>query len=249
MIQALKRPIQIFILLLASVTVAYAQLPDFTELAEKLSPVVVNISTTRNATDGNIRRGGNNGMNDPMQEMFEQFFGMPFEQEDFDTESLGSGFLISADGYIVTSYHVISDADTIVVRLMDGQEFDATIVGEDPGSDLALLKIKANQLPFAKFGSADAVKVGEWVLAIGAPFGFDYTVTAGIVSAKGRGLRTEKYVPFIQTDVAINPGNSGGPLFNMKGEVIGINAQIVSRNGGYLGLSFAAQLKLNRSAQ
>ncbi len=153
---------------------------------------------------------------------------------------MGSGFIISEDGYILTNNHVIKDADSIVVGLSDEIDYPAKVIGTDPTSDLALLKIEVNRkLPVVKFGSSADLKVGEWVFAIGSPFGFDYSVTQGIVSAKGRGLQSDKYVPFIQTDVAINPGSSGGSLFNMKGEVVGVNSQIVSRTGGYLGLSFA----------
>lgn len=218
-------------------SVVFAQLPDFTHLSKELSPTVVNISSTRTSSAAEEYRfdGAPNEFND----MFQHFFGRPFPEE-FDSESLGSGFIISKDGYILTSNHVIQDSDEIVVRTIDGDEYDAKMVGADPGSDLALLKIEPDtELTPVKFGSSTDLQVGEWVVAIGAPFGFDYSVTAGIVSAKGRPLQTEKYVPFIQTDVAINPGNSGGPLFNMSGEVVGINAQIVSRSGGYLGLSFA----------
>lgn len=230
--------IRLFFPLMLFSLAAQAQLPDFTHLSKELSPTVVNISSTRSVSPSSQQRF--QGAPDEFQDMFQQFFGMPFSQEDYDTESLGSGFIISTDGYIMTSNHVIQDADEIIVRTIDGDEYTAKMVGADPGSDLALLKIEPeSELMPAKFGSSTDLLVGEWVVAIGAPFGFDYSVTAGIVSAKGRPLQTEKYVPFIQTDVAINPGNSGGPLFNMRGEVVGINAQIVSRSGGYLGLSFA----------
>ncbi|MFA6037986.1 MAG: DegQ family serine endoprotease [Legionellales bacterium] len=225
--------------LLVLSSAVFAQLPDFTHLSKELSPTVVNISSTRNA-EAIADQYRFDGAPDEFGDMFEQFFGRPFSPEEFDSESLGSGFIISKDGYILTSNHVIQDSDEIIVRTIDGDEYDAKMVGADPGSDLALLKIEPeNELVPVKFGSSTDLQVGEWVVAIGAPFGFDYSVTAGIVSAKGRPLQTEKYVPFIQTDVAINPGNSGGPLFNMRGEVVGINAQIVSRSGGYLGLSFA----------
>ncbi len=218
--------------------VANAQLPDFTHLSKELSPTVVNISSTRSAS--NAPQYQFEGAPDEFQDMFEHFFGKPFGPEEYESESLGSGFIISTDGYIMTSNHVIQDSDEIIVRTIDGDEYAAKMIGADPGSDLALLKIEPeSELHAVKFGSSTDLQVGEWVIAIGAPFGFDYSVTAGIVSAKGRPLQTEKYVPFIQTDVAINPGNSGGPLFNMRGEVVGINAQILSRSGGYLGLSFA----------
>lgn len=222
---------------------AFADLPDFSGYAESLSPAVVNISTTRTVKapqGGPMMFGGGDAQD--FNEIIQRFFGqnmMP-NGPDYNAESLGSGFLISDDGYILTNNHVILEADKIVVGLNDGVDYPAKVVGTDPTSDLALLKIEVDhKLPFLSFGSSAELKVGEWVFAIGSPFGFDYSVTQGIVSAKGRGLNTEKYVPFIQTDVAINPGSSGGPLFNMKGEVVGVNSQIVSRTGGYLGLSFA----------
>lgn len=222
---------------------ASADLPDFTGYAETLSPTVVNISTTRTikgTQGGPMVFGGPDAQE--FNEIIQRFFGqnmMP-NMPEYNAESLGSGFIVSEDGYILTNNHVIQEADKIVVGLNDGVDYPAKVVGVDSTSDLALLKIEAkNKLPTVTFGSSADLKVGEWVFAIGSPFGFDYSVTQGIVSAKGRGLNTDKYVPFIQTDVAINPGSSGGPLFNMKGEVIGVNSQIVSRTGGYLGLSFA----------
>jgi len=156
-----------------------------------------------------------------------------------EKSSLGSGFIVSSDGYILTNNHVIRDADEIIVRLSDRRELEAKLIGADERSDLAVLKVEASGLPAVELGDSDDLEVGEWVLAIGSPFGFDYTVTAGIVSALGRSLPNENYVPFIQTDVAINPGNSGGPLFNLEGEVIGINSQIYTRSGGFMGVSFA----------
>ncbi|MNQ86567.1 putative periplasmic serine endoprotease DegP-like precursor [compost metagenome] len=156
-----------------------------------------------------------------------------------EAQSLGSGFIISADGYVMTNNHVIADADEILVRLSDRSGFPAKLVGTDPRTDVALLKIEGKDLPIVKLGDSEKLKVGEWVVAIGSPFGFDHSVTKGIVSAKGRTLPNDTYVPFIQTDVAINPGNSGGPLFNMNGEVVGINSQIFTRSGGFMGLSFA----------
>jgi serine protease Do len=180
----------------------------------------------------------------PDREMFEDFFrrffgdgeGVP---EQFESPSLGSGFIISDDGYVVTNHHVVKDADEIIVKLVDRRELEAKLIGSDPKTDVALLKVEADDLPTLRLGTARQLKVGEWVLAIGSPFGFEHSVTAGIVSAKGRSLPSENYVPFIQTDVAINPGNSGGPLFNLDGEVVGINSQIYSRTGGFMGLSFA----------
>jgi serine protease Do len=213
-------------------------LPDFTELVEKQGPAVVNVSTTQLIRTPQMFQGiPNVPENDPFYEFFHRFAPqVPREQE---SQSLGSGFIISADGYILTNAHVVDRADKITVRLTDKREFKAKVIGADKRTDVALLKIDATRLPKITLGNPDKVKVGEWVLAIGSPFGFDSSVTAGIVSAKGRSLPQENYVPFIQTDVAINPGNSGGPLFNMKGEVIGINSQIYSRSGGYMGLSFS----------
>jgi serine protease Do len=215
---------------------AYAkELPDFTELVEKQGPAVVNISTTqiiRNAHGlPNLPEG------DPFYEFFRRFAPqMPREQE---SQSLGSGFIISADGYIMTNAHVVDSAEKITVRLTDKREFRAKVIGADKRTDVALLKIEATGLPKITVGDPNQLKVGEWVVAIGSPFGFDSSVTAGIVSAKGRSLPQDNFVPFIQTDVAINPGNSGGPLFNMNGEVVGINSQIYTRSGGSMGLSFA----------
>lgn len=212
-------------------------LPDFTALVEENAPAVVNISTEQKRASGQQQ----------MPEMLRRFFeGMEDQlpMPESEGESLGSGFVISRDGYILTNHHVVADATRIIVRMQDGSEKDAELIGSDPRSDLALLKIEGNGLPVVSIGSSSKLKVGEWVLAIGAPFGFESTVTAGIVSAKGRSLPSENYVPFIQTDVAINPGNSGGPLFNLDGEVIGINSQIVSRSGGFMGLSFAIPIDL-----
>jgi serine protease Do len=219
-------------------SVAANSLPDFTELVEKQGAAVVNVSTTQIIRTPQMFQGVPNlPENDPFYEFFRRFAPQaPHEQE---SQSLGSGFIISADGYILTNAHVVDRADKITVRLTDKREFKAKVIGTDKRTDVALLKIEANGLPKVMLGNPDQIKVGEWVLAIGSPFGFDSSVTAGIVSAKGRSLPQENFVPFIQTDVAINPGNSGGPLFNMKGEVIGINSQIYSRSGGYMGLSFS----------
>ena len=212
-------------------------LPDFTALVEENAPAVVNISTEQKRAVGQKQ----------IPEMLRRFFeGMEDQlpMPESEGESLGSGFVISKDGYILTNHHVVADATRIIVRMQDGSEKDAELIGSDPRSDLALLKVDGNGLPVVRIGSSAKLKVGEWVLAIGAPFGFESTVTAGIVSAKGRSLPSENYVPFIQTDVAINPGNSGGPLFNLDGEVIGINSQIVSRSGGFMGLSFAIPIDM-----
>lgn len=221
------------------------ELPDFTKLVEKHGPAVVNISTTQKVKQRRpqgLRQMPEQIPEGPFGDLFRHFYGDPRdngEQREFDAKSLGSGFIISQDGYVMTNHHVIKDADEILVRLTDRRELVAEVIGSDPRSDIALLKIDAEDLPVVSIGDSDDLKVGEWVLAIGSPFGFDYSVTAGIVSAKGRSLPRENYVPFIQTDVAINPGNSGGPLFDLDGKVIGINSQIYSRTGGFMGLSFA----------
>lgn len=217
-------------------------LPDFTDLVEKHGQAVVNISTVQTQQiDANHFFPGipNIPEDSPFYEFFRRHM-QPFSgPRKYESRSLGSGFIISKDGYILTNAHVVESANEITVRLTDKREFGAKVIGTDRKTDIALLKIDADDLPVVTQGSPDQLKVGEWVIAIGAPFGFENTVTAGIVSAKGRSLAQENYVPFIQTDVAINPGNSGGPLFNMKGEVVGINSQIYSRTGGFMGLSFA----------
>lgn len=220
-------------------------LPDFSKLVVKNGSAVVNISTTQTVNRPTLPRGleiPDLPEDSPFYDFFRRFFDdIP---ENYDVKSLGSGFIISEDGYILTSAHVINDATEIIVRLTDRREFEAEVVGADRRSDVALLKIGATGLPTLEVGDATKLKVGEWVLAIGSPFGFENSATAGIVSAKGRSLPNESYVPFIQTDVAINPGNSGGPLFNLDGKVVGINAQIYSRTGGYMGLSFAVPINL-----
>ena len=225
-----------------------AQLPDFTVLVEKNGPAVVNISTIQKAPEVehlNEPQRPNLPEGTPFDELFKHFFQNPgggyIPRE---TKSLGSGFIISSDGYVLTNHHVVKDADEIIVKLRDRRELEAKLIGSDPRTDVALLKIDASNLPVVEVGSDKQVKVGEWVLAIGSPFGLDYSVTAGIVSAKGRSLPGDNYVPFIQTDVAINPGNSGGPLFDMGGKVIGMNSQIYSRSGGYMGLSFAIPMDI-----
>lgn len=233
---------------LAATAVDAQGLPDFTDLAQKLSPAVVNISTSakQDRKTGDMR-GLPPGFSipnlpddSPLNDFFRHFFEDQGPGESAPRASLGSGFVVDASGYIISNYHVIKDADEVVVRLSDRRELTATVVGSDPRSDIAVLKIDSKQaLPALALGSSEKLKVGEWVLAIGSPFGFDHSVTAGIVSAKGRSLPNENYVPFIQTDVAINPGNSGGPLFNLKGEVVGVNSQIYSRTGGFMGVSFA----------
>ena len=215
-----------------------AQLPDFTDLVEKQGGAVVNISTTQAARNTLSQQLPQLDENDPFFEFFRRFAPNPGQRE-FQPQSLGSGFIISADGYILTNAHVIDAAEEVTVKLTDKREFKAKVIGADKRTDVALIKIEATGLPTLRFGDPAKLKVGEWVVAIGSPFGFDNTVTAGIVSAKGRSLPQENFVPFIQTDVAVNPGNSGGPLFNLRGEVVGINSQIYSRTGGFMGLSFA----------
>jgi len=234
--------IAVFFFLAASLSLAQVHdLPDFTELVEKQGPAVVNISTTQMIHAARATPQFPFDENDPMAEFFRHFGQRqsPGTPRDYESKSLGSGFIIGADGMILTNAHVVADADEVMVKLTDKREFKAKVLGADKRSDVALIKINATGLPVVKLGDVAKLRVGEWVVAIGAPFGFDNSVTAGIVSAKGRLLPQENYVPFIQTDVAINPGNSGGPLFNMKGEVVGINSQIFSRSGGYMGLSFA----------
>lgn len=224
-------------------------LPDFTELAEKQGPAVVNISITSVVHGGSV---GFPGMpnDENLQEFLRRFGipgmpGMPGQEggqdggQDYKSQSLGSGFIISSDGYILTNAHVVNEADEVLVKLYDKREFKAKIIGADKRTDVALIKIEATGLPKVVVGDPNTLKVGEWVAAIGSPFGLENTMTAGIVSAKGRALPQENYVPFIQTDVAINPGNSGGPLFNLRGEVVGINSQIYSKSGGSMGLSFS----------
>lgn len=240
---------QLFFVLLMSVMMAFtpatkAALPDFTQLAEQHGDEVVNISVTQNIS----RRSGLRGFphDDQMQELFKHF-GIPFpgmpgqgdRQPEYKNKSLGSGFIISHDGYVLTNAHVVKGADEVIVKLKDQREFKAKIVGFDKRTDVALLKIDATGLPSASIGDPTTLKVGQWVAAIGSPFGLENTMTQGIVSAIGRALPQENFVPFIQTDVAINPGNSGGPLYNLDGQVVGINSQIYSRSGGSVGLSFS----------
>ena len=237
----------VFALVLFQVSTAVAgRLPDFTELVEKNSPVVVNISTTQKIkrTHPVLPPGMEIPDEGPFGDLFRHFFGEEGEGREFKSQSLGSGFIISKDGYILTNNHVVDHADEIIVRFSDRRELKAKLVGHDKRSDIALLKVDADDLPAAKIGHSSRLKVGEWVLAIGSPFGFEQSVSVGVVSAIGRSLPSENYVPFIQTDVAINPGNSGGPLFNLDGEVVGINSQIYSRTGGFMGLSFAIPIDM-----
>jgi serine protease Do len=220
-----------------------AMLPDFTDLYERQGPAVVSIDVTQNVRR---QRFPDISEDDPFYEFFRRFGQIPRRgpEREFEQQSTGSGFIFSSDGYIVTNAHVVDDASEVLVRLSDRREFKAKVIGSDKRSDIALLKIDAKDLPKVTIGDPDKLKVGEWVVAIGKPFGLENTMTAGIVSAKGRDLPQENLVPFIQTDVAINPGNSGGPLFNMKGEVVGINSLIYSRTGGYMGLAFAVPIDI-----
>jgi serine protease Do len=242
---------------IVTMTAPAVSLPDFSEITARYGPAVVNISVTgmrKTAMDDSPEESGmrRHGLprvdpNDPFFEFFRRFqgpeFGMPGPQG-MPVRAQGSGFIISPDGVILTNAHVVRDAKEVIVKLTDRREFRAKVLGSDPKTDIAVLKIDAKSLPTVSLGSARNLKVGEWVLAIGSPFGFENSVTAGVVSAKGRSLPDDSFVPFIQTDVAVNPGNSGGPLFNTRGEVVGVNAQIYSQTGGYQGLSFAIPIDL-----
>jgi serine protease Do len=232
--------------------------PDFTDLVEKTGPAVVNIRVTQRVKQN--MNPGIPGDDEEMQEFFRRFFGQPpqqqmpqqpnrphnrkpgpqDQQEEEVPRGVGSGFIISADGYVLTNAHVVDGADEVYVTLTDKREFKAKIIGADKNSDVALVKIDGTNLPRLTMGASDKIRVGEWVIAIGSPFGLENTVTAGIISAKARDIGD--YLPLIQTDVAVNPGNSGGPLINMRGEVVGINSQIFSRSGGYMGISFAVPI-------
>lgn len=223
-------------------------LPDFSALVEQVGPAVVNISVTQKVGRSGATSGEDAFAGDPFYDFLRRFGvpvpGMPGNgggrrMPEQIQQGVGSGFIVSPDGYVLTNAHVVDGASEVTVKLTDKRDFKAKVVGVDKRTDVALLKIDASGLPFVKTGDAERTKVGEWVVAMGSPFGFENTVTAGIISAKARRLPDENYVPFIQTDVAINPGNSGGPLFNLAGEVIGINSQIYSRSGGFMGISFA----------
>jgi serine protease Do len=225
---------------------APAALPDFATLVQKYGPAVVNIDVSGTKKTGfNLGQGGGDEGSGNGNDPFFQFFrGLPFQfhfgvPQEVPMRGEGSGFIVSPDGIILTNAHVVRDADEVTVKLTDRRELKAKVVGIDPATDIAVLRINARNLPVVKLGDPANTRVGDWVIAIGSPFGFENSVTAGIISAKGRSLPGDTYVPFIQTDVAVNPGNSGGPLFNLAGEVIGINSQIYSRSGGYQGLSFA----------
>jgi serine protease Do len=219
-------------------------LPDFSALVDRYGAAVVNVSTTGN-TKVSTAAPDFPGMDpdDPFWQFFRRFQ-IPLPQHDVPMQGLGSGFIVSSDGVILTNAHVIDDAKEVTVKLTDKREFKAKVVGKDKQSDVAVLKINADRLPTVKLGDSDQVRVGTWVVAIGSPFGFENSVTAGIVSAKARSLPGDSYVAFLQTDVPVNPGNSGGPLFNLNGEVIGINSQIYTRSGGFQGLSFAIPINV-----
>lgn len=227
-------------------------LPDFTKLVEDTHQSVVNISTVKKVSSRGRSLGERPEFKGLPEEFLKHFFGMPQFRDgpqnkgpqEEQPHSLGSGFVISEDGYVLTNHHVIEGADEIIVRLRDRRELVAEVIGTDKRTDVALLKIDADDLPFAKIGDSSEVKVGQWVLAIGEPFGLDFTASHGIISALGRSLPDDTYVPFIQTDVPINPGNSGGPLFNLSGEVVGINSQIYSKTGGSMGLSFSIPINI-----
>ncbi|WP_338847612.1 DegQ family serine endoprotease [Massilia sp. W12] len=250
---ALFAPAALLVTPLAAHAAPASQLPDFAELVEKTGPAVVNIRTTEKAR---VQQGFPGFDDDDAQEFFRRFFGIPLprqqqpgpnqrrrnqpQAEEEVPRGVGSGFIISADGYVLTNAHVIDGADEVYVKLTDKREFKAKVVGLDKRTDVAVVKIEGNNLPRLTIGDSNKIRVGEWVIAIGSPFDLDNTVTAGIISAKARD--TGDYLPLIQTDVAVNPGNSGGPLINMRGEVIGINSQIYSRSGGYMGISFAVPI-------
>ncbi len=248
--RAMKRIVSSVILLgalLLPAVLSASALPEFREIVQQNSPAVVKIVVQQSAPSAGYGHPGPEEMPEYLRRFFEFRGGPPSPQEQM---AMGSGFIISSDGYIVTNNHVVEGADSVLVRLSDRREFDAQVIGTDPRSDLALLRVDARDLPSLTLASGDDLEVGEWVLAIGSPFGLDYSVTAGIVSAKGRSLPTENnenYVPFIQTDVAINPGNSGGPLFNLEGDVVGVNSQIFTRSGGSIGLSFAIPVSVVRN--
>jgi len=257
--QRIRVPLAVLLMLFISMPLAakVTGLPDFTELVEKTGPAVVNIRVTkfgtRNQRTPGDERGqrGEPGENHPeIPEFFRRYFDVPNDPRrgEPDRTGAGSGFIYEENGYILTNHHVIAEADEIIVRLADRREFEAELIGSDEASDIAVLKIEADEaLPFLQLGESESLKAGEWVAAIGSPFNFEQSVTAGIVSAKGRTNQAQQYVPFIQTDVAINRGNSGGPLLNMDGEVVGINSWILSSSGGYIGLSFSIPVEVATS--
>ena len=229
-----------FLFLVYTSSVYSSSYPDFTNIVEQNMPAVVIVNATRTASNPNTKNQfkAPPGVPDEFNDLFKKFFEENPNGQERRAPSSGSGFILSSDGYIMTNHHVVNGANKILIITNDKSSYEAKLIGTDKRSDLALLKIDAINLPTVKIASDDNVKLGEWVLAIGSPFGFNQTVTAGIVSGKQRKLAGDNYVPYIQTDVAINPGNSGGPLFNLSGEVIGVNAQIYSRTGGFMGVSF-----------
>lgn len=254
MIQKITLRFAVLLMLFASfpLTAKVSGLPDFTELVEKAGPAVVNIRVTqfgnRNPSRGDAEAAPEDHPEIP--EFFRRYFNVPGDPRgpQPDRTGAGSGFIYTEDGYVMTNHHVIEDADEIIVRLADRREFEAELIGSDESSDIAVLKIDSKKaLPYLHFGESESMKAGQWVAAIGSPFNFEQSVTAGIISAKGRTNRAQQYVPFIQTDVAINRGNSGGPLLNMEGEVVGINSWILSSSGGYIGLSFSIPVEVAMS--
>ena len=245
------RPLALIVLLTAFTTAAPAQtarnLPDFTSLMKQQGPAVVNVITKREAARSGRGAPGQQGQppEDPLLEFFRRFMPDAPERMPGPGLGLGSGFIVSQDGYVLTNAHVVAGDGEVTVRLADAKrEFKARVIGADERTDIALLKIEATGLPTVKLGKSEKLQPGEWVAAIGSPFGFENTITAGIVSATGRSLPAETYVPFIQTDVAVNPGNSGGPLMNLAGEVVGVNSMIYSQTGGYMGVSFAIPIEV-----
>jgi len=256
MLPRARQAFAVFIFLVVSsvaLSAGAADLPDFTGIVQKYGPAVVNVQAHYNSAS---ELSDNGGTPDDQQipDIFKRFFGMPIQPPDQGpdqgAESIGSGFIISADGYILTNNHVVDHADTVTVRLSDRRELTAKVVGTDPQYDIALLKVNASNLPVVTIGDSRSLKPGQWVVAIGSPFGFDHSVTAGIVSAVGRsfGALDQQYVPFIQTDVPINRGNSGGPLFNLQGQVVGVNSQIFSNTGGYQGIAFSIPIDIAMNA-
>jgi serine protease Do len=232
---------------------AQAQLPDFSDLVERVSPAVVNVSASRTAEHPGAGGGRPGSPEEQLEELLRRFHGqpgMPPMPQMIPRTSMGTGFVIEADGYVLTNHHVIDGATEIYVRLKDRRELAATVVGSDPQSDIALLKIEASGLPTLRSGDSRRLRAGQWVVAIGSPFGFEHSVTAGVVSATGRSSMdpTQQYVPFIQTDVAINRGNSGGPLLDIEGRVVGVNSQIFSNTGGFMGVSFAIPIEVAMNA-
>ncbi|WP_249937014.1 DegQ family serine endoprotease [Roseateles sp. DAIF2] len=233
--------------------IAPAALPDFAQITARNGQAVVNISVTGQVKTSRRAQAQQPQLDpyDPFYQFFRRFQipGQPGGERSMPVRGQGSGFIVSEDGIVLTNAHVVRDAQEVTVKLTDRREFPAKVLGSDPKTDVAVLKIEAKNLPVLKLGSTQDLRVGEWVLAIGSPFGFENSVSAGVVSAKGRALPDESYVPFIQTDVAVNPGNSGGPLFNARGEVVGINSQIYSQSGGYQGISFAIPIEVAKRVQ